>query len=119
MSNVVSIHPYFKAREGKIESLLEVVKKLVEKTSEEKDCLYYDVTVNGDEFFVREAYRGAGGLLAHAKNVAELIAEVLQLANLTRMEIHGPAGELNALRSVYTPLGAVYYVYECGLGRPV
>ena len=62
----------------------------MEKTATEKDNLFYGFSVNGDEIFCREAYESAEGVLAHLDNIGALLAEMLTMANLVRVELHGP-----------------------------
>jgi quinol monooxygenase YgiN len=68
-TNVVSLHPYFKARPGRLAEAKAMLPSFVAKTSTEKLVLHYDFTINGDEIFCRESYTGAEGLLAHLENV--------------------------------------------------
>jgi quinol monooxygenase YgiN len=98
LSNFVSIHPYFKVHPGKIEAFKAAFPAFVEKTKSEERNLFYEFSVNGDEVFCREGYVGAEGLLAHLDNVGALLAEAFKIADLTRLEIHGPAEELDKLR---------------------
>ena len=104
ISNVVSIHPYFKAHPGKLADFKALIPKFVALTQEEPANVYYEFTINGDEIFCREGYIGAEGALTHLANVRELLEEGLQYADLTRLELHGPADELEMLKG---PLGAL------------
>jgi len=72
------------------------------KSATEEKNLFYDFTINGDEIFCREGYVGAEALLAHLENVGALLAEMFKIADLNRLEVHGPAVELDKLRE---PLG--------------
>jgi quinol monooxygenase YgiN len=89
-TNFISLHPYFKAHPGKVDAAKAIFSWFVEKTAKEKDNLFYSFTVNGDEIFCREAYGSAEGLLAHLENVNAPLAEMLKVADLTRVEVHGP-----------------------------
>jgi hypothetical protein len=73
--NVGSIHPYFKAKSGKLSEARVMLPKFIATTSPEKLVLYYDFTLNGDEIYCREAYVGAEGLLAHQDNVGAVLGE--------------------------------------------
>jgi len=116
-TNVVSIHPYFKAKPGKIAAAKAMLPAFVAKTSTEKLNLHYDFTINGDEIHCRESYAGADGLLAHFENVGAVLGEFLTLVDLTRLEIHGPAGELARLKGPLAHLKPTWFVYECGVNR--
>lgn len=115
--NTVSIHPYFKVHAGQLDAFKALLPKFVKKAATEEKILYYDFTINGDEVFCREAYAGAEGLLAHIDNVGALLGEATKIASLTRVEIHGPAAELEKLKGSMTDLKPAWFIYECGLGR--
>lgn len=115
LSQAVSLHPYFEVREGNMDAFLALMPEFVAKTANEPGCLYYDFTRNGSRCFCREAYIGAQGILAHLENVGELLGKFLELADLARLEIHGPAAELDALREPLGHLNAEFYAWECGL----
>src|SRR3954471_6709871 len=97
-ANVVSIHPYFKVHPGKLDAFKALLPEFVARTETETGRLFYDFTSNGDEVFCRELYADAAGALAHLQNVDALLKEALKIADLTRLELHGPAGELDQLR---------------------
>ena len=101
LSNFVSLHPYFKVHPGKLEQVKAGFPRFIEKTTAEKENLFYDFTVNGDEILCREAYETSEGVLAHLDNIGALLAEMLTMADLTRVEVHGPGNELAKLK---TPL---------------
>src|SRR5688572_3292170 len=116
-SNVVSIHPYFKVHPGKLAEFKARLPLFVEKSATEEKNLYYDFTINGDEVFCREAYVGAEGALAHLANIGAMLAELLKIADVTRIEIHGPAAELEKLKGPLANFKPVWFVYECGVKR--
>jgi quinol monooxygenase YgiN len=89
MSNVVSIHPYFKTHEGKLEAFKELLPRFIAATAAEENCHWYDFTIGGDTVHCREAYEGAEGLLTHVGNVEALIGEALTISDLVRIEVHG------------------------------
>ena len=116
-ANFVSLHPYFKARPGKIETVKAALRHFVEKTASEEENLFYGFSINGDEIFCREAYENANGLLAHLDNVGTLLTEMLKSANLTRVEVHGPAKELDKLKEPLAHLNPVWFTLEASLSR--
>lgn len=115
--NVVSIHPYFKPHEGKLNDFLAMLPDFVEKTWTEKRCLYYDFTLNGDVIHCREAYIGAEGAQAHLENVGDLLKQALDISDLLRLEIHGPAEELDKLREGLAGLNPDWFVFQAGLEK--
>jgi quinol monooxygenase YgiN len=109
-SNFVTLHPYFKVHPGKLEAFKAGLPAFSTKTATEEKNLFYDFTVNGDEFFCREGYAGAEALLAHLENVGALLAEAFKIADLTRLEVHGPAAELDKLRGPLAHLKPQWFV---------
>ena len=108
-SKFVSLHPYFKIHPGKVDAIKASLPRFVEKTAAEKQNLFYEFSMNGDELFCREAYENAEGLLAHLDNVGALLAETLKIADLTRLEVHGPAQELMKLRKPLEHLNPAFF----------
>ena len=84
----------------------------VDKTAAEKNNLFYGFTINGDGVFCREGYTDAEGVLAHLDNVGALLAEALKIADLTRVELHGPAEELDKLKGPLAHLNPAWFVVE-------
>lgn len=118
MSNVVSIHPYFKTHEGKLDAFKELIPSFIAKTGTEEHCHWYDFTICDDVVHCREAYDGADGLLAHLGNVEEVIGQALQVSDLVRVEVHGPATELAKLKEALADLNPDYFEFYSGLGKP-
>jgi hypothetical protein len=116
-SNVVSIHPYFKVHPGQMAAFKAALPAFIEKTRSETDNLFYEFTVNADEVFCREAYVGAAGALAHLTNVGPEIGEILKIATLSRLEIHGPAAELEQMRGPLASMNPAWFTLEAGLRR--
>ena len=109
LSNFVSLHPYFKVQPGNLEAVKAGFPRFVEKTATEEKVLFYEFSVNGDEIFCREGYTDAEGLLAHLDNIGALLAEMLTMADLTRVEVHGPATELQKLKQPLAHLNPAWF----------
>ena len=115
--NFVSLHPYFKVHPRKLEMFKASLPAFVDKTTAEKNNLFYGFTINGDEVFCREGYTDAEGVLAHLDNLGALLAEALKIADLTRVELHGPAEELDKLKGPLAHLNPAWFVVEGGVGE--
>lgn len=113
----VSIHPYFKVHPGQFDAARALLPKFVEKTTSEPNCVSYEFTINGDVVFCREAYANAESALAHLENVGELLGEMLKVSDLLRLEIHGPASELEKLHGPLATLKPDWFVYAAGLQK--
>ena len=114
-SSVVSIHPYFRVHEGKVEEVKALLPEFVAKVALEDAALYYDFTLNGDQLFCREGYVWAAGALAHVENVSRELDQLFELVEITRIEVHGPAEELEKLKEPFAALNPTWWDYHCGL----
>jgi hypothetical protein len=114
-SNFVSLHPYFKVHTGKLDAVKAGFPRFVERTASETDNLFYGFSINGDEVCCREGYEDAKGVLAHLENVGALLAEMLAQADLTRVEVHGPAEELEQLKGPLAHLNPAWFTLEATL----
>lgn len=111
-SGMVSIHPYFRAQAGKMPQIKPLLAAMVAKTKSEPDNLFYDFTIHGDDIFCREGYTGGAGAVAHVGNVGPLIEQMLQFATVARLELHGPAAELDELKKALAGLNPVCFLRE-------
>jgi quinol monooxygenase YgiN len=111
----VSIHPYFKVHPGKLDAAKALLPQFIEKTQAEPGRVFYEFTINDDVIFCREAYQDAAATLAHLENVGALLGAMLKVADLIRLEIHGPAGELEKLKAPLAELKPAWFAFVCGL----
>jgi quinol monooxygenase YgiN len=112
-----TIVPYFKVQSGQLAAFKTLCEQFVEKTSQEPKCLYYGFSFDGDQAHCREGYKDAEGLLAHLENVASLLQEALTIADLSRLEVHGPAGEPAKLLDPLSDLNPQFFTLEYGFRR--
>lgn len=113
----VSLHPYFKVHPGKMDAVKPLLREFVARTTTEEQALYYEFTISGDIVFCREAYVGADGVLAHLTNVGALLDKMVTLCDVARVEVHGPAEELEKLKGPMGKLNPTWFAYECGMSR--
>lgn len=116
-SKNVSIHPYFKVNDGKLDEFKALLQKFIERTKTEEACLFYDFTINNDVVFCREAYHGGDGALAHLQNVDALLKQALGISELIRLEIHGSAKELDKLREPLAALNPDCFIFDSGIPK--
>ena len=112
-----TIVPYFKIMNGKMDAFRELCEQFVEKTNDESKCLYYGFSFDGDQAHCREGYEDAEGLLAHLESVGPLLSEALKIADLARLEIHGPEEELAKLREPLADLKPQFFTLKYGFRR--
>ena len=112
ISGFVSLHPYFKVHPGQLVAFKAMLPGFVARTGSEAQNLFYEFTVNGDEVFCREGYVNAEALLAHLENLGAMLAEAMKIADLIRLELHGPATELEKLKAPLAHLKPVCFALE-------
>ena len=117
LSSAVSIHPYFKIKEGKLDAFRALIGEFTKATESEDLCLYYDFFLKKDssQAYCREGYVGAKGVLTHLENVGSCIEAALEIAELYRLEIHGPAEEIAQLEAPLADLNPEFYIHSGGV----
>lgn len=114
----VSIHPYFRIPTELVEQTRASCQKFVDQTKEEPGCLYYSFTFADNLMHCREGYADADALLTHLSRVAPLIEEMLGTGvTIERLEVHGPAAEIEKLREPMADLSPQFFVLETGFRR--
>jgi len=112
-----TIAPYFKVSSGKLPAFHRLCEQFVNQTRQEPKCLFYGFSFDGDQAHCREGYEDAESLLAHLKNVGPLLEEALKIAEVTRLEIHGPEDELAKLREPLAKLKPQFFTLAYGFRR--
>ena len=113
----VTLVPYFKVHEGQLDAFKVGCAAFIEATKKEPGCVHYAFSFNGDEAHCREGYDDAAGVLAHLDNIGPLLEEALKIADITRLEVHGPADELAKLREPLADLNPAYFELLDGIRR--
>lgn len=109
--------PYFKVHNGKLDEFRGLCEQFVEKTATEPKCLHYGFSFNGQQAHCREGYADAEAMLAHLENVGAVLDQALKIADITRLEVHAPAAELDKLREPLKGLNPDFYTMEIGFRR--
>jgi quinol monooxygenase YgiN len=112
-----TVAPYFRIHDGKLDDFRALCERFIEKTSAEPKCLYYGFSFSEGEAHCREGYEDADGLLFHLNNAGELLRQALTIADIVRLEIHGPAEELEKLREPLKSMNPTFFVLEYGFRR--
>lgn len=113
----VSIVPYFKVHQGKMDDFKRLCERFVEKSMSEPKTLYYGFSFCEDEAHCREGYVDAEGALTHLEDVGPLLDEALTISDLTRLEFHGPEEELAKLRGPLAHMKIQFFTLEYGFRR--
>jgi quinol monooxygenase YgiN len=116
--NAISIHPYFEIKDENMAAAKGFLAQFCELVSKnETGCLFYNFTFKGNVLCCREAYKNADAVAAHLENCGPALGEFLEIAQLSRIEIHGPAAEIEKIKEAFTAFNPDYYVSECGIGN--
>lgn len=109
--------PYFEVQEGQLPAFRALGPRFVEKTRGEAGCMHYAFSFSGNVAHCREGYDNAEAVLAHLQNVGDLLGEALKIARIIRLEVHGPASELQKLKGPMASLGPQFFELEAGIRR--
>lgn len=109
--------PYFEVQPGQLEAFKALGPQFVARTRNEAGCVHYAFSFDGHNAHCREGYVDAEAVLAHLQNVGELLGEALKIARIVRLEVHGPAAELEKLRGPLASLGPQFFLLEEGIRR--
>jgi quinol monooxygenase YgiN len=113
----VSLAPYFLVPEDNLNAFKALCEQFVERTQNEAQVLYYGFCFDGDIAHCREGYADAEGLLAHLENVGSVLQQALAIADIIRLEVHGPAAELAKLREPLAAFKPQFFTLEYGFRR--
>lgn len=104
--------PYFEVQEDQLTAFKALAKRFVALTRKEPGCIHYAFSFNGTAAHCREGYDDAAALLAHLDNVQAPFNEALKIARVTRLEVHGPAKEIDKLRTPLAGLKPEFFILE-------
>ncbi|NML15571.1 putative quinol monooxygenase [Azohydromonas caseinilytica] len=109
--------PYFKVHEGRLDDFKRLCAEFEERTRNEPGCLHYAFSFDGNTVHCREGYVDAQALLAHLDNVGPVLQKALKISDVTRVEVHAPAAELEKLREPLAKLNPQFFTVEGGFRR--
>ena len=109
--------PYFKVAPGKMGEFRALCDTFVAKTRSEPGCVHYAFSFSGDEVHCREGYDDATAVLAHLENVGPTLQEALKIAQITRLEVHAPAAQIDKLKAPLAALNPQWFTVEQGFRR--
>lgn len=111
---VCTLVTYFEVSEGKLEEFKALIPQFVKRTRSESGCVHYAFSIGGQVVFCREGYDNAKAVLAHLANVDALVKEALKISKIIRLEVHGPATELDKLRAPLADFGPQWFALVPG-----
>lgn len=117
LENSVSINPYFRISDENMPAAKELLQTFCGLVRKEAGCLYYNFCFKGNVLTCREAYKDAAAVMAHLENCGEALGKFGQVAELFRIEILGPAQELDKLREPLAGMNPEYFILDCGTGK--
>ena len=109
--------PYFEVPQENLAAFKALGPLFVTKTRNEAGCLHYAFSFSDTTAHCREGYVNAEAVLAHLENVGELLGQALKISKIVRLEVHGPAAEVDKLRGPMASLSPQFFVLEEGIRR--
>lgn len=87
------------------------VKDFQRLTRQEEKVKYYGFCMFGARAICREGYDCAEGFLDHLRNVDGPLKAAMEVADVGRVEVHGPITEVEKLREPLSGFPAVFWTY--------
>jgi hypothetical protein len=112
-----TIVPYFRIKDGQLDAFKTIAEQCVTRTHQESGCLFYGFSFNGNEAHCREGYQDGAAALAHLENIGPLLEQLLGVAELHRLEVHGSEAELAKLREPMASFKPQFFTLEYGFRR--
>lgn len=115
VNSAVSLAPYFKVHEGKMDEFKKIIEKFYALSKSESKLLHYTFCKSDDDIFLcRESYEDYEGLKTHLDNVLETFLNALKVADLVRVEVHAPESEMPKIRTIEALAGidCAYYTLD-------
>lgn len=111
---VVTLAPYFKIKD--MDKFVSIWQEDYANFAHKEDCVHYAFCFSDDgRAHCREAYPNAEAVIQHLADVDVPLNAVLNgPADLERLEVHGPAAEIDKLREPLGAMGCLFYVTEWG-----
>lgn len=117
LDNCCTLVPYFRVSAEHLPAFKKLCEQFVEKTRQEPKCMFYGFSFHQDQAHCREGYQDAESLLAHLDNVGDILQQALKIAEIIRLEVHGPEQELAKLRGPLAGLNPQFFTLEFGFRR--
>jgi len=110
----VTILPEFVVPAGKLDEFKAGFPKFYAATkggAGASGALYYGFGVSGDSVYCREGYKNAEAAMQHGADVKEIIEEPMKAVGAANFKLNvvGPAAELEKLKPKLAPRGAVFW----------
>jgi len=115
----ITILPEFVIPAGKVDEFKAGFSKFYAATKNgpgAAGCLYYGFGFAGDSMYCREGYKTAEDCAKHGADVKEMIEEPMKAvgAGNFKLNVVGPAAELEKLKPKLAPRGAIFWELDSG-----
>ena len=100
-TTMVSIHPHFKIKDGKMDQCITLLEKILVMTkANEPNYLFFNITTcESEKAYVREAYKDGAAALFHLKNMGNMIPKLFEVSDIYVL-VQGPAKEIELLKEI-------------------
>jgi hypothetical protein len=117
LDTACTLVPYFDVEAAQLDAFKALGPQFVAKTRTEPGCVHYAFSFDGTTAHCREGYDDAAAVLAHLDNVGALLGEALKISKIVRLEVHGPAADIDKMRGPPAGLNPQFFALEEGFRR--
>ena len=107
--------PYFEIQEGQLDAFKAMGPSSSPRPRQRRAVC--NTRSHGNTAHYREGDEDAQAVLSHLDNVGALLGEALKITKIVRLEVHGPAAEIDKLRTPLASLELRNFALEPGIRR--
>ena len=111
-SNFVSLHPDLKVHPGNLDTVRTLLLRFVEKTVNERGIFSTGSVSTAMKCSAAKVTKAPKALLRISTMLGALLSEMLKVADLTRVELHGPAYDLEKLKRPLAHMNPAWFALE-------
>merc|ERR1712226_1738257 len=101
----ISMVPYFRVQDGKMDEMKELLGECMELTKNETGCYSYSYNLDEkDVVYCREVYKDIPAVVAHLENMKELMEKTGAISEIFKFELHASKAQIDTLRANMAPL---------------
>mmetsp|Transcript_159670 Transcript_159670/g.291372 ORF Transcript_159670/g.291372 Transcript_159670/m.291372 type:complete len:594 (+) Transcript_159670:96-1877(+) len=110
----VTLFSYYDYADGNRSHVEAIMAGVITLTKEEPGNLFYGWAHRDTGYVIKDCYVNAQAYLDHVLNMQQLRQNAAKVYSLTKVEVHGPAKELEKLKTVLSASTTTYWAAEQG-----
>ena len=101
----ISIYPFFRVKDGEMNSIREITKAIVAKGHEEEGTLIFTAAFTDTHLFLRECYKDIDAFHVHLKSVEDVLEDFFAKLELEHLVIVADEEKTQLMKKEMSSLG--------------